>query len=396
MIDPITSEFDANLSEAERELIDRARDFGRLVVAPSASTWEYDRCVPTEALRAACAEGLASMQLAAAVGGGGLRYGVKMRVSEELAGHDFAFAFSLVNHHNALVRIANARPAVAQRLVPSMLRGETLGATALTEPAHGSDLTGLETSAVKVAGGWRLNGAKAWVTNGAVAGVFITLVQTEPNSGAKGLATFVVEADEPGFIREKPYALHGSHAIGAGGFRLENYFAPDDALLDPPGDAFKRSLAGINGARCYVAAMCAGMLESAIGQAVRYTAERSAFGQAVLDFQGLRWSLVDAQTDLAALRQLTYRAARKIDAGENAEEAAAMAKKFAGDSTLPHIAACIQAMGANGLRDDHPLMRHLAGCKTACFTDGSTEMMNERLGKLMLRQYVSPPTPGQA
>ena len=108
----------------------------------------------------------------------------------------------------------------------------------------------------------------------------------------------------------------------------------------------------------------------------------------MIDFQGLRWSLVDAETDLAALRLLAYRAAIQIDEGANAEEAAARAKKFAGDRALAHVAACIQALGARGLRSDIPLIRHLAACKIACFTDGTTEMMNERLGKLMVQRHA--------
>ena len=127
-----------------------------------------------------------------------------------------------------------------------------------------------------------------------------------------------------------------------------------------------------------------------MAHAVRYASQRQAFGRELIEFQGLRWSLVDADTDLASLRLLAYRAARQIDAGESAEEAAARAKKLAGQRTLGHLAACIQAMGANGLRSDHPLMRHLLACKTACFTDGTTEMMNERLGKLMAERYRAP------
>jgi alkylation response protein AidB-like acyl-CoA dehydrogenase len=211
----------------------------------------------------------------------------------------------------------------------------------------------------------------------------ITLAQTDPSLGSKGLASFVVEADGAGFVREDAFALQGIHAAGVGGFRLENYLARDEALLDPSGAGFAKSLSGINGARCYVAAMCAGMLDSAISRALKYASARQAFGQSILDFQGLRWSLVDANTDLAALRLLAYRAAQQIDSGRSAEEAAALAKKFAGDRTLRHIAACIQAMGAAGLCSDIPLMRHLAACKAASFADGTTEIMNERLGKLL-------------
>jgi alkylation response protein AidB-like acyl-CoA dehydrogenase len=220
-----------------------------------------------------------------------------------------------------------------------------------------------------------------------VADVIIVLAQTDPAKGADGIASFVIEVQRPGFTPEPDELLHAAFAMGVGGFRLDNYFADDDALVAAPGAGFKQSLVGINGARAYVAAMCAGMLDSALDEAVRGASTRHAFGQPVIDFQGLRWSLVDAETDLAAMRLLAYRAATQIDEGISAEQDAARAKKFAGDRALGHLAACIQALGARGLRADVPLMRHLAACKIACFTDGTTEMMNERLGKLIARRH---------
>jgi alkylation response protein AidB-like acyl-CoA dehydrogenase len=140
------------------------------------------------------------------------------------------------------------------------------------------------------------------------------------------------------------------------------------------------ALAGINGARTYVAAMCCGMLQASLETAVRYTQQRRTFGQAVIEHQGVRWKLVDAATDLEAARLLTYRAARLIDEGGDAVLPAAHAKKFATEMALRRIADCIQAMGANGLRAEYPLARHLAGAKIAAYTDGSIEMMNERIG----------------
>lgn len=385
----IVAQFDTYLTPAEREVLAVARQFGQREVAPRAAGWEHHRRHPTELLRAACAAGLGKIEVPGCSGGLGLRYLAKLRVAEELAGHDFGFAFSLINHHNATHRVSLAETALAQRLLPAMLAGDLIGCAAYTEPEHGSDLSHLQTTATRVEGGWLLNGRKAWITNAAVAGVFLTLAQTAPRTGGRGLATFLVEADKEGFVRDEPYALHGGHAIGIGGVRLERYFAPDEALLDPPGTGLKRSLTGINNARTYVAAMCAGMLESALAVAVGYAAGRQAFGQKLIEFQGLRWSLVDAETDLAALRLLVYHAARQIDVGEDATQAAARAKKFAGDRTLNHLAGCLQAMGANGLRAEHPLPRHLAAAKIACFTDGTTEMMNERLGKLLVARYGS-------
>jgi alkylation response protein AidB-like acyl-CoA dehydrogenase len=382
----ITAEFDAALRQAERDLIDRGRAFGAAHVAPNAARWEWERRHPTETVRAACAEGLHLTELPAQHGGLGLSFSAKLRLCEELARYDYAFAFSLVNHANAVSRLArDGSAALVARLLPRMLSGEVIGCAGLSEPGAGSDFAAITTRARKVDGGWILDGAKAWIGNAAVAGFIATYAQTDPSLGSRGIGCFAVEADRPGFHREPPFALHGGHAHGAGGFRMENYFAPDDAVLQLPGEAFKMALSGINGARAYVAAMCCGMLDAAVEVATAYTNQRRTFGRNVIEHQGLRWKLVDALTDLEAARLLTYRAARLIDQRGDAVLPAAHAKKFATEMALKRIADCIQAMGANGLRAEYPLSRHLACAKIACYTDGSIEMMNERIG-LSLRQ----------
>src|SRR5918996_174074 len=343
---------DEVLTPEERAVVARAREFAERHVAPNAARWEWERRYPLETIKAACAEGLHTIELAKKHGGQGHSFSCKLRAFEEISKHDFAFAFALINHHNAVARFArDGQPAHVARLLPRM-----------------------------VAGGWKLSGAKAWITNAAVAGLSVAYAQTDKTLGYRGIACFAIEAGRPGFQRDKPFELHGGHAIGVGGFRLVDYFAPDEAVLHPPGQAFKAALAGINGARAYVAAMCCGMLQAGLETAVRYTRERKTFGQPVLDHQGVRWKLVDAATDLEAARLLTYRAARLLDEGGDAVLPAAYAKKFATEMALRRIADCIQAMGANGLRAEYPLARHLACAKIACYTDGTIEMMNERIG----------------
>ena len=179
-----------------------------------AAEWDRHRQHPTETLRQACGNGLARILLPVERGGLGLRFSALLRVVEELAGHDFGFAFSLVNHHNATVRIARLDSDVARRIVPLMAAGDLIGCSAYTEPGHGSDLANLQTTARRVAGGWLLAGTKAWITNAAVAGVVSTLAQTSPGSGARGLATFIVEADRDGFIREAAYDVAGCRSRG--------------------------------------------------------------------------------------------------------------------------------------------------------------------------------------
>ncbi len=384
----IQKQFDSTLSAGEQALIERARRFALERVAPYARQWEEEPHFPLEALREACAEGLASIELPVEHGGLGFGYAAKMRVAEEIARVDFAFAFSLINHANAMARIARIAPAaLVARLLPRLRTGELIGCTALTEPEAGSDFAAIRTLARKVESGWLVNGEKTWITNGAAAGAVIAYAQTDPDKGWRGICCILIEAERAGFLRQPALAVQGAHAIGAGGFRLHDYFATDESVLSPAGDGFKMAMNNINGARTYVAAMCAGMLDAGLGHAIRYASERSAFGQKIIDFQGLRWKLVDAATDLEALRLLAYRSARLIDAGEDALEAAAHAKRFAGTRVLGHLDACIQAMGANGLLADYPLMRHMTCAKLAAYTDGSTEIMNERLGRALVERF---------
>jgi acrylyl-CoA reductase (NADPH) len=121
------------------------------------------------------------------------------------------------------------------------------------------------------------------------------------------------------------------------------------------------------------------MLEAALGIAVRYGAERQSFGRPLLQHQGLAWSLADVATELEAARLLTASAITAVESGRDAVLPAAHAKKFTARAAERGIAACIQAMGANGLREDYPLGRHLTLARIAHYVDGSTEMQNQRI-----------------
>lgn len=378
----------AQFNDKENEFLDRARRFRKSFIAPDAAAWEAARDVPVAALRAAAAEGFLAVETPTALGGLGHRYRVKLALAEELARGDMAFAFSLINTQNTAARLATSRTARhREEHVPALLRGEIFGATAATELHAGSDFAAITTVARRVEGGWMLNGEKGWVTNASVADLFITYAQTDPAAGWRGIGGYLVDARRTGFERGEAYDLLGGHATGVGGFALRDYFVPDDDVLAGPGDGFKLALAGINGARVYVAAMCCGMIASGLETALDYGAQRQAFGRPIIEYQGLKWSLVDVANDLEALRALTWAAGALVENGEAAVVAAAHAKKFAGRVTVPAIAACIQAMGAAGLRTEYPLGRHLACAKMAAFTDGSTEMMNERIGASLFKEY---------
>jgi alkylation response protein AidB-like acyl-CoA dehydrogenase len=377
---------DEALSDSEREMIAKAGEFARTVVAPNANEWEASRRIPKEVFAKAAAQGFSAIQVPKSHGGLDLGYRAKMRITEELAKACMAFSFAMINTHNTAAKIArDLAPEVAAKYLPGLLACEIFGATALSEPHAGSDFSNIKTSAVKDAGGWRLNGEKTWITNAAIADVFIAYAQTDATKGWRGIACFLVDAHLPGFSRSPQIDLVGGNAIGTGGFTLEDYFLPDSHLIYPAGEAFKMAMGSINGARTYVAAMCCGMVDGALHQAVDYGRARTAFGKPLTANQGLRWLLADIATDLEAARLLTYRAAELVEAGApEAVLAAAHAKKFAARMAQARLPDCIQAMGANGLRTDNGLGRQLACAKIAHYVDGSTEIQNDRIAAILL------------
>jgi alkylation response protein AidB-like acyl-CoA dehydrogenase len=289
---------------------------------------------------------------------------------------------AVINSQNVADDLSRWLPAaVSKRWVPGLLSGELIGCTALTEPGAGSDFSAVTTRAVQTADGWRLQGEKAWIINAKIADVFLVYAQTQPDAGAAGIAAFVVEAKRSGFERSSDTFTSAAALSGTGGFRLQGYVAQADEMLHAPGLAFKRALESINGARVYVAAMCVGMLQESLRIAHAYGQHRQTFGQPLAQHQGWRWMLAEAAVDLEAASALVQCAAQAIDEGSQSQDLAAKAKVFATRAAQRHLPSLLHAMGAEGLRDSYPLLRHVAAAQVATLVDGSTEMLLERISK---------------
>lgn len=376
--------FHATLSPAEQRLVEGAQRFATDDLSPITG---LDIPTHLDLLRRACHAGLAGIEVPQAMGGAGASFYTRMRVCEELANGHAGFAFSLVNHHNIIARVAQSgHPELQRALIAPMLAGTHVGCTAMTEPQSGSDFAAMQTRAVRSNGGWVLDGGKAWITNAAFADVFLVYAQTDPDAGAAGIAGFIVLAEDDGFKRSDAYTASGIEGMGVGGFELKDCWIPEERVLYAPGNGFRSAMRGVNQARVHVAAMNASLVEQALNTALEYTTSRRAFNQTIAEFQGIGWSLADVATHLHAMRLLAHSAACTIDAGEDAQVAAAMAKKYANDHAAHAILACMQAMGAQGMTQESGLARLLGWAKAFCYTDGTPEMMNERIIRNMLKR----------
>lgn len=370
------------LNPGELDLLERTREFVIRHVAPQAARRARERLSGAELAPLAAEVGLLGLQVPVAHGGRGMSFSCKAQAAEILAAADFGVAMALINTHNVAEQLARlASPALAQRWVPALVSGRHSACTALTEPGAGSDLSALQTQAVAVPDGWQLDGVKHWITNAVHADVIVVYAQTRAGAGAAGVAAFLVDAGRPGFHRLPAGEGGPVSTLGAGAFRLEGYRCAPDEMVSPPGEAFKDIMGSINGARTYVAAMCCGMVGEALRVASAFGKQRSTFGKPLLRHQGWRWQLADAAIDLEAAGLMVRAAAAMIDAGHEAQGAAARTKVFATRMAQKHIAALMHAMGAEGLGESHPFIRHLAAAQIAGLVDGSTEMLLERISK---------------
>lgn len=359
-------------------------------VAPAAVAWSMGEAPGPDLFAGAGRLGLTGLEVSAASGGRGTGFAVKVAACAQLAAADFGFAMSVVNTHNVARRIElSASPRLKARHLPDLLAGRVSACTALTEPGAGSDVPALSTRAERVADGWRLTGEKSWIINARHAGLCIVYARCIGGDG-DGIGAFLVDLTAPGVTR---YPLDGPFAqtsMGTGGFTLDGVAVADDQLLLAPDIAFKAILSEINGARAYVAAMCCAMLAAAIRDVSEHGARRRTFGVPLEDHQDWRFAVARARVDLAAAQALVDQAVREAGDPKAAQLLAAAAKVHAVETCQHHLPRLLHAMGAEGLRPEHCLARHLGAVQSAALTDGTTAMLLERIARL-----ARPPAPAE-
>ncbi|MFJ3463464.1 acyl-CoA dehydrogenase family protein [Achromobacter spanius] len=385
------AQLDAMLDPAERDVIARAREYCDARIAPeSFRAFRAGEPYARSVIEEWASRGFLALQVPPSVGGSGASFLCKVRLAQEVALHSFATAFSLNNLQGSVTRVArNGSPKQQEAYLEPLMCGELLGAPALTEPQSGSDLGALTMVARKAGKSWVLSGTKSWVTNGQIANLPLVMARVEDREAHSGdVASFLVhlEALAPTYIRRE-IATEGGRSFRVAQLELSEHVVPDWAVLVSTGDAFKASMATINAARVHVGAMCTATLYSALAEAVAYCSERKAFGEPLLNHQGLRWELAEVATRLEAANALVVLAARHINDGNAAVTLSAQAKKFAVDTAIWGVDQCLRCVGAIGTTPKMRLAMHQAELRFAAYTDGTGQLLLDRVGKNLAKEY---------
>ena len=367
--------------------------FGLHIVEPAAESWETSGTLPRSYFQQAAAKSLCGLLVPAIDGGQELGIHGFTNVIEKLGRHCFSATFALQVQNNFAVALSkHGSEQQKKQFLSKMLSGETIGAFLLTEPDAGSDASAISTTAKNIGQeNWQLDGTKNWVTNGSNADLLCVYAQTQPGSGSRGIAAFIVESNRNGVKREKSNRLYGCNALGTQEITFEKCILSKNDMLITPGMGFRVAMTGIDIARTAVAAMCNGMLARAVSEAIRYTNDRIAFGTPIGDFQAIQFILAECTSELEAARALTKKACDSIDTSSKVTLSAAHAKKYASRAAFKGIADCMQVMGANGLSRKYPLARLLEGAKIAQYVDGASEILNVVIARELTNSYLTSP-----
>ena len=265
------------------------------------------------------------------------------------------------------------------RLLPGLASGELRGALSITESQSGSDVSGIRTTARRIAGGYLLNGSKIWCTNAHIADFMLVAARTVDEDGNRlGINLFIVERNTPGLTIGREEDKMGARGVASCPLFFDDAFvATDDRLGPEGGQGFKVAMEALNTSRPIVAARAVGIAQGAIDHTIRFIKDRVAFGQPIGNFQGVRWMIADMVTQTEAARQLVYRTASLADAGVTGRALApmaAMAKLFASDVAMKVATDAVQLFGAAGISNEYPINRYFRDAKVVQIIEGTNQI----------------------
>ncbi|MEO0752059.1 MAG: acyl-CoA dehydrogenase family protein [Pseudomonadota bacterium] len=270
-----------------------------------------------------------------------------------------------------------------KKWLPKMVSGEMVGALAMTEPAAGSDVQGIKTKAVRDGNAYRLSGQKTFITNGQHANLIVVAAKTDPKEGARGISMVVVETDgAEGFSRGRNLDKSGLKSADTSELFFDNVEIPPENILGgEEGRGFYQMMEQLPQERLIIACGAVGALEGGVDRTITYAQERKAFGDTLLQFQNLRFKLVECQTKAKVARAFLDECIAEHLRGELTVEKAAMAKYWITDTQFEVLDECVQIHGGYGYMAEYDIAEMWADARVQRIYGGTNEIMKELISR---------------
>ena len=376
---------DFDLTQDQREIQAVTREFARAEIDPHAARWDREHHFPRDLFGRLAELGLMGVCVPEEYGGSGADFLSYVLVLEELSRADAGVGVTVAVHTSAatLPVLAYGTAEQKSRFVPPLARGEQLGAFALTEAEAGSDAGALRTKAEAAGEGWKITGAKQWITNGRHAGTFILFARTDPETlGARGVSAFILDAEHVRVTRDEEKL--GLNSSVTNDIVVEGAQVGRDRLLHEENRGFRVAMGTLDGGRIGIAAQALGIAQAGFDVAREYAAERRAFGHRIADFQAIQHKLADMSMEIDAARLLVYRAAWLKEQGRPHTEEGAKAKLFASEMARRQTAEAIQILGGYGYKKEFPVERYYRDAKITEIYEGTSEIQRLVIARSIL------------
>ncbi|MCW3488776.1 acyl-CoA dehydrogenase [Dethiobacter alkaliphilus] len=373
------------LTEEQLMIQKVVRDFAQKELAPIAAELDEKGEFPHEITSKMAEMGLFGLPFSEEYGGSGAGYLAYAIAVEEISracastGITYAAHCSIGTGPIYLFGTEEQK----KKWVPLCASGKAFAAFGLTEPNAGSDAGGTQTTAVLDGDEWVLNGSKCFITNVGVGKVAVITAVTDKSKGTRGISSFIVPTDTPGFSVGQPYEKMGLKASDTREIILENVRVPKENLLGNQDEGFKQFLVALDGGRISIGALSVGIAQACLDAALKYAKEREQFGQPISKFQAIQFKLADMKMKTELARLMVYKAAWLKDQGQPFSMEAAIGKLYASETCMQNASEAVQIHGGYGYMREYPVERYLRDAKLMEIGEGTSEVQRLVIARLL-------------
>ena len=376
---------DFKLSDEQKQYQQLARDFAQREIVPKAAHYDQTGEFPREICKKAWELGLMNVHIPESYGGLGLGIFDACLIAEEISAGctGIGAALEANNLAQAPVIVAGSDAQKKEFLQP-LCEEFGFAAYCLTEPASGSDVAALKTRARRVGDEYVISGQKIRVTNAGVANWYCVPACTNPDQGDKGISAFLLPRETQGVVVGKQELNMGQRASDTRAISLEEVKVPRRYLLGEEGDGFQICMSAYDRTRPLIAAAAVGLARSAMELSIKYSKERTTFGQPIASHQAVSFMLADMAKDIEAARLLGWQAAWLTDHGQRNTREAAMAKVFAADMAMRVSTDAVQIFGGYGYSREYPVEKLMRDAKIFQIYEGTSQIQRVMIGRHLL------------
>ena len=381
---------DFTFSEDIQLLKNAVSEFVKGEVEKVANEIEENDAIPDAIIEASKEMGLFGLSIPEEYGGLGLDMVGKCAIYEELGKTHNGYT-TLIGAHTGIGTVGIVELGTKEqkeKYLPKMASGEWIGAFALTEPSAGSNAANIKTRAEKKGDKYIINGSKHYITNAVEGNIFTVMAVTDPTKGAKGITSFIVEKDFPGFIVgnvEKKMGLRGSHSAE---LFFENLEVPAENVLGEEGQGYVNALKILANGRAGLAARNLGSSEKLLEHSIEYASQRVQFDKPIIKQQVVQHMLAEMATEIELLRSITYRVAWMTDQGMRVVKEAAMAKLY-GSEVYNRIAdLAVQIHGGLGYMKDYPIERYYRDARITKIYEGTSQIQKNIIANELIKEFL--------